>query len=104
MKKKVDSEIDGQFGDSPKHIDNSSLKLKQTVLLLQLIQHQINTTTEIDTHTWGGINVFEDTGLTSREGVYVEDDAVTGAATVILAMEAGKKSAFAIHQYLLNTK
>jgi glutamate synthase (NADPH/NADH) small chain len=42
----------------------------------------------------------EETGLTSREGVYAGGDAVTGAATVILAMGAGKKAANAIHEYL----
>ncbi|GIM28481.1 oxidoreductase [Clostridium polyendosporum] len=43
----------------------------------------------------------EETGLTSREGVYAGGDAVTGAATVILAMGAGKKAAQAIHEYLI---
>lgn len=42
----------------------------------------------------------EETGLTSREGVYAGGDAVTGAATVILAMGAGKKAAAAIDEYL----
>lgn len=42
----------------------------------------------------------EDTGLTSREGVFAGGDAVTGAATVILAMGAGKKAAAGIHEYL----
>ncbi|MDP4090286.1 MAG: NADPH-dependent glutamate synthase [Bacillota bacterium] len=42
----------------------------------------------------------EDTGLTSKEGVYAGGDAVTGAATVILAMGAGKKAAKAIDEYL----
>ena len=37
---------------------------------------------------------------TTREGVYAGGDAVTGAATVILAMGAGKKAAVHIHQYL----
>lgn len=41
-----------------------------------------------------------DTGKTTREGVYAGGDAVTGAATVILAMEAGKKAAKGIHEYL----
>ena len=40
------------------------------------------------------------TGLTSREGVYAGGDAVTGAATVILAMGAGKTAATAIDQYI----
>lgn len=44
----------------------------------------------------------EDTGLTTKEGVYAGGDAVTGAATVILAMGAGKKAAAAIDNYLKN--
>ena len=44
----------------------------------------------------------EETGLTSRERVYAGGDAVTGAATVILAMGAGKKAAKAIHDFLSN--
>ena len=44
----------------------------------------------------------EETGLTTKEGVYAGGDAVTGAATVILAMGAGKKSAMAIDEYLSN--
>ena len=42
----------------------------------------------------------EETGLTTREGVYAGGDAVTGAATVILAMGAGKQAASAIDEYL----
>lgn len=42
----------------------------------------------------------EDTGATSKEGVYAGGDAVTGAATVILAMGAGKAAAKGIHEYL----
>ncbi|MBQ9518566.1 MAG: NADPH-dependent glutamate synthase [Firmicutes bacterium] len=44
----------------------------------------------------------EETGKTSREAVYAGGDAVTGAATVILAMGAGKKAAAAIDEYLSN--
>ena len=44
--------------------------------------------------------VEESTGLTSREGVYAGGDAVTGAATVILAMGAGKTAASAIDEYI----
>ncbi len=61
----------------------------------------IKTTTKgLETQKWGGIIVEEDTGLTSREGVYAGGDAVTGAATVILAMGAGKTAASAIDTYL----
>ena len=44
----------------------------------------------------------EETGATTREGVFAGGDAVTGAATVILAMGAGKKAAKGIHEYLQN--
>ena len=57
-----------------------------------------NTTKGLDTQKWGGIVVEEDTGLTSREIVYAGGDAVTGAATVILAMGAGKTAAKAIDE------
>ena len=61
----------------------------------------IKSTTEgLETQKWGGIIVDEETGLTSREGVYAGGDAVTGAATVILAMGAGKTAATAIDQYI----
>lgn len=58
------------------------------------------TTSGLKTHSWGGIIADETTGLTTRQGVYAGGDAVTGAATVILAMGAGRKAAAAIHGYL----
>ncbi|TDT72314.1 glutamate synthase (NADPH/NADH) small chain [Hypnocyclicus thermotrophus] len=58
------------------------------------------TTTGLDTHSWGGIVVNEDTLETTRENVYAGGDAVIGAATVILAMGAGKKAAKAIDEKL----
>ena len=54
-----------------------------------------STTKGLETHSWGGIIVDEKTCRTSREGVYAGGDAVTGAATVILAMGAGKSAAAA---------
>lgn len=59
-----------------------------------------NTTPGLETNRWGCIVVQENTGLTSRKGVYAGGDAVTGAATVILAMGAGKSAAQAIHKEL----
>ncbi|MEA5047992.1 MAG: NADPH-dependent glutamate synthase [Eubacteriales bacterium] len=59
-----------------------------------------NTTPGLDTQKWGGIIVDEATGKTSRPHVYAGGDAVTGAATVILAMGAGKTAAAAIHEEL----
>ena len=54
------------------------------------------TTPGLDTHRWGGIIVEEETMETSKPCVYAGGDTVTGAATVILAMGAGKKAAAAI--------
>ncbi len=60
----------------------------------------IKSTTEgLEVNKWGGIVVNED-GLTSRKAVYAGGDAVTGAATVILAMGAGKTAAKAIDEYI----
>lgn len=59
-----------------------------------------STTPGLDTHKWGGIIAHEETGSTSKEGVFAGGDAVTGAATVILAMGAGKKAAKAIDEHI----
>lgn len=61
-----------------------------------------STTQGLDIQKWGGIIADEETGLTSRQGVYAGGDAVTGAATVILAMGAGKSAAKAINEYIIN--
>ncbi len=61
-----------------------------------------STTKGLDTQKWGGIITDEETGATSKTGVYAGGDAVTGAATVILAMGAGKKAAVAIDEYIKN--
>jgi len=58
------------------------------------------TTPGLDTEKWGGIIVQEETMETTKDGVYAGGDVVTGAATVILAMGAGKKAAKAIHEKL----
>lgn len=59
-----------------------------------------NSTPELKTQPWGGIITNEETGETSIPGVYAGGDAVTGAATVILAMGAGKTAAKSIDEYL----
>ena len=61
-----------------------------------------STTAGLQTQKWGGIVADEHTGSTSLDGVYAGGDAVTGAATVILAMGAGKNAAQAIDDYLQN--
>ena len=61
-----------------------------------------STTPGLEANKRGCLVVGEDTVSTTREGVFAGGDAVTGAATVILAMGAGKKAAAAIDEYLKN--
>lgn len=63
-----------------------------------------NTTKGLNTQSWGGIIVDENTLQTSREGVFAGGDAVTGAATVISAMGAGKTAAEAIDNFIKQKK
>ena len=58
------------------------------------------TTDGLDTQKWGGIIINEENGQTSRQEVFAGGDAVTGAATVILAMGAGKTAAEGIHKFI----
>jgi glutamate synthase (NADPH/NADH) small chain len=58
------------------------------------------TTPGLETNKRGYIITRDESGLTSRAGVYAGGDIVTGSATVILAMGAGRKAAIAIHEYL----
>lgn len=63
-----------------------------------------STTPGMDTNKRGNIVADEETGATTKEGVFAGGDIVTGAATVILAMGAGKKAAAAIDEYLKSKK
>lgn len=58
------------------------------------------TTPDLSFNKWGNIQVNEETMATSKEGVFAGGDIVTGGATVILAMGAGRKAADAIDEYL----
>jgi glutamate synthase (NADPH/NADH) small chain len=62
------------------------------------------TTDGLETQKWGGIIVEENTMETTKESVYAGGDVVTGAATVILAMGAGKKAAISIHEKLSKSR
>ncbi len=90
----------------PVAIENSDfeIELENVIIAIGQTPNPLikQTTKGLETHKWGGIIVDEETGKTSLEGVYAGGDAVTGAATVILAMGAGKKSAKAIDEYLKN--
>lgn len=77
------------------------IKLENVIIAIGQTPNPLikQTTKGLETYEWGGI-IADETGKTSIPGVYAGGDAVTGAATVILAMGAGKKAAKAIMEYL----
>ena len=97
-------EPDAKGRRRPVEIPNSDFVLDVDCVIMSIGTSPnplIKSTTEgLSVNTRGGIVVEENTGATSREGVFAGGDAVTGAATVILAMGAGKTAARAIHAYL----
>ncbi len=62
------------------------------------------TTEGLETTRWGTIVAKDESGQTTKEGVYAGGDVVSGAATVISAMGAGKRAARSIHKYILSKK
>ncbi len=89
----------------PVPIENSDYSLPADCVIIAigtspnpLIKH---TTPDLETDSHGCIKADEN-GITSRDGVFAGGDAVTGAATVILAMGAGKTAAKAIDEYIKN--
>ncbi len=100
------SEPDESGRARPVKIPNSEYEIKTDCVIMSigtspnpLIK---DTTNGLEVNKYGGIVVNEETALTSLEGVYAGGDAVTGAATVISAMGAGKTAAKAIDEYLKN--
>ena len=91
---------------SPKPIENSEFILDIDTVVISIGTSPnplIKDTTEgLDVNKRGGIIVEENTGATSKVGVFAGGDAVTGAATVISAMGAGKTAAKAIDEYIQN--
>ena len=97
-------EPDASGRRSPVEIPNSEFVLDCDCVIMSIGTSPnplIKSTTQgLEVNRRGGIVVAEETGKTSLEGVYAGGDAVTGAATVILAMGAGKTAAKAIDEYL----
>ncbi|NLP27323.1 MAG: NADPH-dependent glutamate synthase [Clostridia bacterium] len=97
-------EADASGRRRPVEIPGSEFTLEVDTVIMSLGTSPnplIASTTEgLEVNKWGCIVADEETGLTSKEGVFAGGDAVTGAATVILAMGAGKKAAKAIDDYL----
>ena len=88
----------------PVEIDGSEFELEVDTVIMALGTSPnplIPSTTEgLETNKWRCIVADEENGMTSKEGVFAGGDAVTGAATVILAMGAGKAAAKGIDEYL----
>lgn len=100
------SEPDASGRAKPVPIENSEFLIDADCVIMSigttpnpLIK---DTTKGLEVNKRGGIVINEETGLTTLEGVYAGGDAVTGAATVILAMGAGKTAAKAIDEFLNN--
>lgn len=88
----------------PRPIEGSEFEIECDAVIMA-IGTRLNalihdTTPGLDLSDRGGIKANEETGATSKEGVYAGGDAVTGAATVIKAMGAGKKAAASIDEYI----
>lgn len=86
-------------------VENSDFLLEGETVIMSLGTNPnpliSSTTKDLEINSWKGIKVDQN-GKTSREGIFAGGDVVTGAATVILAMEAGKKAAIEIDNYLNN--
>ncbi|MBE6048146.1 MAG: NADPH-dependent glutamate synthase [Clostridium sp.] len=99
-------EADSSGRRKPEVIEGSDFVLDVDTVIMSLGTSPnplISSTTKgLEVNARKCIIASEDTGLTSRKGVFAGGDAVTGAATVILAMGAGKKAAAGIHEYLSN--
>lgn len=97
-------EADASGRRRPVVIDGSEFELEVDTVIMSLGTSPnplISSTTEgLEVNKWKCIVADEELGKTSKEGVYAGGDAVTGAATVILAMGAGKAGAKGIHEYL----
>ncbi len=88
----------------PVEVEGSEFEMELDTVIMSLGTSPnplISSTTEgLETNKWKCIVADEEFGMTSKEGVFAGGDAVTGAATVILAMGAGKAAAKGIHKYL----
>ena len=92
----------------PVEIPDSEFTMDVDTVIMSLVTSPnplISSTTEgLETNKWKCIVAEESNGQTTKEGVYAGGDAVTGAATVILAMEAGRAGAKGIDEYIKNNK
>ena len=99
-------EPDASGRRKPVEVEGSEFEMELDTVIMSLGTSPnplISSTTEgLETNKWKCIVADEEFGKTTKEGVFAGGDAVTGAATVILAMGAGKAAAKGIHEYLSN--
>lgn len=98
-------EADASGRRRPEEIKGSDFDLDVDTVIMALGTNPnpliVATTQGLNIDKYGCIEIDETTGMTSKEGVFAGGDTVTGSATVILAMGAGKVAANGIHDYLL---
>ena len=91
----------------PVEIPDSSFDIEADVVIMSLGTSPnpliSSTTQRLEVNRWGGI-IADENGQTTREGIFAGGDAVTGSATVILAMGAGRTAAKAIDEYIKSEK
>jgi glutamate synthase (NADPH/NADH) small chain len=91
----------------PLAIEGSEFEMDADMVIMAIGQNSnpilLDDSPEIETTEWGTIKT-DDVGETSKEGVFAGGDIVTGAATVIEAMGAGKDAAVAIDEYIQEKK
>ena len=97
-------EPDASGRRSPRPVEGSEFRLDCDLVVVSVGSNAnpllTNTTPDLDLNKWGNIVADEKTGKTSKKGVWAGGDIVTGAATVILAMGAGRAAANSMHEYL----
>jgi glutamate synthase (NADPH) small chain len=100
-------ELDSSGRKQPNPVKNSQFSLKADAVIIALGSGvnplMAKSASDLKTDSHGHIELADpDINLTSRSGVFAGGDIITGAATVISAMGAGKKAAQGIHQYVMN--
>ncbi len=96
-------ELDESGRKRPKPVKGSEFRIPADIVIMAIgtsANPVLTQESDIALNKWGYITIDEETGQTSKEGIYAGGDIVTGSATVISAMGAGRKSAKAIHEYL----
>ncbi|MDQ5983259.1 MAG: Glutamate synthase [NADPH] small chain [Eubacteriales bacterium SKADARSKE-1] len=99
-----DNDASGRCSSLPIPNSNYTIECDCVIMAIGTTPNPLikNTTPDLKTNSHGGIIVDKETGLTSIPNIYAGGDVVTGAATVILAMGAGKSASLAIDQHIKN--